>query len=71
MTPLLFLSLNVLSDYKTVHLLGVKDFEFVEVYEGPDDPNLLIIVIIPFQESQCMNKAENTINVVFGLLLVN
>lgn len=44
---LLFLSLNILSDSKTVNLLGVQDFKFVKVYEGPDNPNLLIIWVIP------------------------
>jgi hypothetical protein len=44
---LLFLSLNILSDSKAVDLLGVQDFKFVKVYEGPDNPNLLIIWVIP------------------------
>jgi hypothetical protein len=68
---LLLLSLDNLSDGKTVDLLGVQHFELVEVYEGPDNPYLLIIGVVPLQEPQSVDEAEDAVNVVFSLLLPN
>ena len=68
---LLLLSLDILSDGEAVDLLGIHHLIFGEVYEGPDDPNLLIVGVISLKKAESVNKAEDSINIVFCLLLAN